>query len=867
MQTHEQSRQNLTLPNKLTMQGLSLNRPSPLVETVNQLIDSFDKTDPTCSTRFKEWCSAQNGERELPESWRNQLSTKSNELGYFCTETALALVFNAIVASKIDDKTLTTYKELDDWRQKTADRYYTALSEGIYAWPFDALADENKVPVLTTSFNIEEIAVGSSHDVLGKIYHEVFDQEIRKHLGEFYTSRNIINYLLDLSEYKKELWKKRLMDPACGSGSFLISAVERLLETKPDQLSSAEAVYRICDSPLIVGFDINPFACEIARLRLFIKIYPYLGRKSENKIHKLPIFNIDSLARDRTDISDSANQTLAQFTDGGDIREKYIEEFNLQEITSVDTYQGGTTVLNQLLAEYEGDDTRPKATTTFGQKDREAGRILRDNVKYDAVVGNPPYVRIQMIPEDRRGEYKKGFNSATGKFDLSVLFMEYAVESLRDGGEMAFITSNKFLTTQYGEGIRAYLRENTRIKMVIDFTDTDVFDATVLPCILSANKESSDIESLGYCILKQTNSSGGRKKYDELLPAIDQHIGDGSFEGRYSVDTNGESEIVKARCFEAVLPESEDETWTFMSSKERSLVNKIDQKKSTDLGSIAEKISVGVKTTANNVFVDPITDSKIEEYNLEEELIRPAISGKNVSRWSVDWSPEDLKKPSYILYPHEVVNGSIKAVNLDNYPNAKKYLEEHYEQLAGRSYLEDAGRDWYECWVPQHPDYFDVKNKIITPEMATRNSFALDTTGLFCIGSCYSILLKEDSPLLYRYLTGLLNSDLVEFYLKAHSSTQLYADRFRYNKSYIENLPVLYVNPSTIDNDTCTTKDPDSVEETMVYISSLVKQLDKKSSETKSVEKRINKMVYKLFDITEEEKEIIQQHLEFTSSD
>jgi len=496
------------------------------------------------------------------------------------------------------------------------------------------------------------------------------------------------------------------------------------------------------------------------------------------------------------------------------------------------------------------------------------GRILRDNVQYDAVVGNPPYVRIQKIPEERRPEYKEGFDSATGRFDLSVLFMEYGMESLRDGGHIAFITSNKFLTTQYGEGIRAYLRENAAIETLIDFTDTGIFDVTVLPCILVAGKGSSDAGSLDYSILKQADDPGDSKKCDDLLSLINQHLTDELFEGRYTIGLNGDTKTVKLRCFESTLPKSKDATWTFIPSREKALVDKINRKKTADLDSIAKRISVGIKTTANNVFVDPITDSTIEEYDLEKDLIHPAISGKNVSRWSIDWSPEDPKKPSYILYPHEVIDGSVEPVELDDYPNAKEYLEEHYEQLAGRSYLEDAGRNWYECWVPQRPDYFDVDNKIITPEMAPGNSFALDTTGFFCIGSCYSILLEQESPLLYRHLTGLLNSDLVEFFLKAESSTQLYADRFRYNKSYIENLPVLYADPSKIDEGSVdSVNNPVSVEDTMVYISSLVNGLGEENVEAEFVEEEINELTYRMFDITEEEKKTIQQYLDFTSSD
>lgn len=850
------------------MEELTLEQSSALVDAVNELVEAFDHRDSACSERYEEWLSTQNGERALPDSWVSQLDTDDAELGYFCVETTLSLVFKAVVASQTSKEAPDTFEKLEKWHQQLSEQGYSQLSEGVYTWPF-YLPHESTVSLPSGLFSIDSVTVEERHDALGELYHDIFDKTLRKELGEFYTSERIINYLLDKSDYEEDQWDKRLMDPACGSGSFLIAAVQRLLETKPERFSDAEAVYRICNSPLVVGFDINPFACEISRLRLFLTLHPLISNSAEYRITKLPVFNIDSLARDRTNRGDSSNQTLAQFTDGGDIREEYVDEVELQKVASPDYDRDETTTVNQLLSEYESSSTRPEAATVSGHLDRVTGRILRDNVQYDTVVGNPPYVRIQKVPKDRRPEYKDGFESATGRFDLSVLFLEYGIETLRESGSIGFITSNKFLTTQYGEGIRSYLREEAAIDTVIDFTDTNVFDVTVLPCILVAQK-GVEKDSLGYSILKQADNAGDSAKCDDLLSLIDAHLTDELFEGRYTIGPNGDTETVKLRCFESKLPESNDATWTFIPEREKALVEKIDQKKTTDLGSIAEKISVGIKTTANDVFVDPITDSTIEEYELEEDLLHPAISGKNVSRWTIDWSAEDPKKPSYILYPHEVVDGSVEPVDLDEYPNTKSYLENHYEQLAGRSYLQDAGREWFECWVPQHPNYFDVDNKIITPELAAENSFSLDTTGFYCVGSCYSILLEADDSTLYRYLTGLLNSDLVEFYLKADSSTQLYSDRFRYNKSYIENLPILYTDTSGKRAQTGSEKQVDeivSLEETMQYISSLVERIQNGEISLEQAEDEINKLVYRAFGISAEEQEIIEQYLKYTSSE
>ena len=851
------------------MDTLALTKNSALTASANYLSKHIELEDSNCKSKYDEWLATQNGDVDLPQQWEDSLHTTDDDLAYFSVETSLSLIFKTVVATQTTENDISTFKELYQWQEEVSSVYYAGLSEGVYDWVF-----QTEEPLEASSLDsiidyASSLEIENQHDPLGDIYHTIFPNDLRKELGEFYTSERIIDYLLDKTGYNEDIWSKKIVDPANGSGSFLIAAVERLLESKPEHLKDAEAVYKIFNTPLITGFDINPFACEIARLRLFITVYPFLEEDGEYMIQKIPIFNIDSLSRNRTHLSEESNQTLAQFTDGGEIRNKSVDDIRIQEIAISNTADHNP-LLDELLSKYDSAQIRPTPHTSHGHQDRLIGRILRDNVQYDVVVGNPPYVRIQKIPKEKREEYKSGFQSASGRFDLSVLFLEYAIDSLKKEGSLGFITSNKVLTTQYGKGIRNYIYEESGIDILIDFTDTDVFDVTVLPCILVATKGKND-PRFGYGLVKQATSSKDSIDCGDLMDLIDSHSQAGdSVEGIYNIQMNGHSETVKLRCFETSLPDGKETTWTFIPEKEQNIIDKIESEKTSSLGEISEKISVGIKTTANNVFVDPITDSTINEKSLESELVHPAISGKNVSRWTIDWSPEDSKKPSYIIYPHKVEDGSVVPVDLSEYPNIQQYLQRHYDQLAGRSYLQDAGRNWYECWVPQHPNYFEVNHKIITPEMAPGNSFALDTSGFYCIGSCYSILLKNDNPKLYHLLTGILNSQLAEFYLKANSSTQLYADRFRYNKSYIENLPVIYTDPENIPSTSIgsvTPQDIQSPKEIMGYISQLVFDIRENNVDVQQAEKEIDILTYKLFNITSEEQQAIGNYLQFTSSE
>jgi len=115
--------------------------------------------------------------------------------------------------------------------------------------------------------------------------------------------------------------------------------------------------------------------------------------------------------------------------------------------------------------------------------------ILKNYVRYDFVVGNPPYVRVQTLPKEVNEYLRKNYKTVMGKFDLSVLFMERGINWLSEHGEIGFITSNKFIRSHYGDKIRNFISNNHSIRELIDFGDTGVFkDATNYPSIIIVRK-------------------------------------------------------------------------------------------------------------------------------------------------------------------------------------------------------------------------------------------------------------------------------------------------------------------------------------------------------------------------------------------
>ena len=228
----------------------------------------------------------------------------------------------------------------------------------------------------------------------------------------------------------------------------------------------------------------------------------------------------------------------------------------------------------------------------------------------------------------------------------------------------------------------------------------------------------------------------------------------------------------------------------FYLQQKQSVIDAIEATRPISLGKVA-KITSGLKTTADGVFVHPMTESFIEDHKLEKNLIYPFIQASNINRWRIQWTGTQKKSDTYVLYPHLSKGDNVVAINLDDYPRASAYLKSHYEHLSKRHYLIEAGRKWYEIWVQQKPETFQQPFKIVTPDIKSRNTFALDTRGFISGSSCFAILPKYQTKADSYYLLGLLNSELLEFYHKVKASTFIYAGRYRYWASYLQDYPIV----------------------------------------------------------------------------
>ncbi len=394
----------------------------------------------------------------------------------------------------------------------------------------------------------------------------------------------------------------------------------------------------------------------------------------------------------------------------------------------------------------------------------------------DIVIANPPYVRTQNLGSKKSKQIAKDFK-LTGKVDLYYPFLIGMTNILKKGGVLGVITSNRYLTTKSGSDIRKFLLDNYDILEVIDLGDSQLFDAAVLPAILIGRKKTSKTQLQSICKfvkIYETNSFPERLT-DTVASVYD--ILSNNTTGIYRV---GEKMFDYAT---GILTHSQNKTdvWKMTNASENQFINIIQKNTYCYIRDIF-KVRVGVKSCADNIFLNPNLNSDISS---EKELFKPIISRENIQRWSCDTSI-----PMKVLYPHYDKNGNRCVYDIDKYPITKEFLLKHKEQLEGRSYLIAAGRKWYEMWVPQNPALWKYP-KLVFPDISIEAKFAYDESGAIVNGNCYWIVAKtETENNLLLLIQGVANSELMKTYHDLCFNNKLYSGRRRYLSQYVEKYPI-----------------------------------------------------------------------------
>ena len=389
--------------------------------------------------------------------------------------------------------------------------------------------------------------------------------------------------------------------------------------------------------------------------------------------------------------------------------------------------------------------------------------------KYDFIIANPPYVRTQILGTERAQEIAQKLQ-LHGRVDIYYAFLLYAKLLLKADGVAGYITSNKFLTIKSGASVRKFMLDNYQIYSIVDFGDTKLFSASVLPCIITfALGKTENMDDVSFTSIYEERISTIAPKCVSIFERIRDS-------GKVCLTDNRVFQINHGALAKVVS----NSPWTMSSNENKNWLKSVDKNTWMHFSDIG-KIRVGIKTTADNVFIGDDWTGDKEHIELLKPLITHRDAGQIVSKQSAGWK---------VLYTHTVIDGKRAVFNIDDYPYAKAYLNEHYDQLSGRTYLKKANRQWYEIWVPQNPASWKDR-KIIFRDISEHPEFWLDDTGAIVNGDCYWIDIADTTmeDLVYLAL-AVANSDFIEKYYDARFNTKLYSGKRRFMSQYVEQFPL-----------------------------------------------------------------------------
>jgi hypothetical protein len=365
-----------------------------------------------------------------------------------------------------------------------------------------------------------------------------------------------------------------------------------------------------------------------------------------------------------------------------------------------------------------------------------------------------------------------------GRVDVYHAFLLVITSVLKKDGVAGVIVSNRFMSTRSGDGVRRHLRESCAVLHVWDFGDTRLFDAAVLPAVILLRGEpDEDAAITRFTTIYETRGPASARVEDPIEAAEQEGIVEVKDGRHFSVTTGTLSTTGDAGMVWRIATQTRDRWLARVDSHTFARLR--------DIG----RVRVGVKTCADSVFIRDDWEQCCESG--PPELLRPVTTHHVARRFRAFESG----RRKLIVYPHESVAGIRRAVDLSAYPRTRAYLEQHRSALEGRTYVLEAGRNWYEIWVPQDPAAWD-RTKLVFRDIAESPVFWIDRTGSVVNGDCYWLACEteQDGDLLWL-AAAVANSRFIETFYDSRFNNKLYAGRRRFITQYVEEFPI--PDPST----------------------------------------------------------------------
>ena len=505
--------------------------------------------------------------------------------------------------------------------------------------------------------------------------------------------------LLDqLTQYREWLLQITILDPACGSGAFLNAALQflmaehRLIDEMEAKVAGSSLVFQDVENSILennlFGVDINEESVEIAQLALWLRT-----AKPHRKLNTL------------NENIKCGNSLISDPEIAGE------KAFNWQE-------------------------QFPKVFEKGG---------------FDVVIGNPPYVRVQQLDYDTIDFLKANYKTALKRIDMSLCFIEKSKQLIKTNGVASFITSNQFLTTEYGQAMRKFLLEDYFLTKCVDFGDLKIFeDAMTYVSIFSFTNIPQ--QSFDYCRVKEIKDAENGQ-YDNFQKIM--------------------------------LSELTEDNWNLQNYSMSKIFQRVFENYKTidDLGNAW----YGIVTGADSIFI--FERGEYEKTEIEKDLFLPLLRAQSCGRYYC----EEAEK--FVLYPYKYEDGDtvlLSQEEMENkYPNGWKYLLEHKEELENRKDSRSTfeGRDDWYCLTRFGQKKIFNREKIVTPGEVKEHKFCIDKSQAGYSGARVFGITIDKEDLSLEYVLCNLNSTLIKSYLQSTASLKA-GGYYSYSSNVLNKIPI-----------------------------------------------------------------------------
>jgi len=512
-----------------------------------------------------------------------------------------------------------------------------------------------------------------------------------------------------LEAYRNWLLGLTICDPACGSGAFLNQALEfliqehRYIDELQTKLLGGSFVFPNVENAILeknlYGVDINNESVDIAKLSLWLRT-ARKGRKLTSLSNNIKCGN--SLIDDPTVAGEKAFDWQKEF---------------------------------------------PKVFAKGG---------------FDVVIGNPPYLRVQGLRENFEVEsvfYEKNYQSATGRFDIYVLFIEKTYHLTNPNGLVSMILPHKFMVSDFGEGIRKFLVDNKAVDNLLHFEAEMVFkDASTYTCIIGLSKRPK--ESILFKKIKPENVFQYFNFDDVSYTSLDAE--------KWSLQTNQIALFFKKI---NALPLKVKDVFSHVSQ---------------GIVSVGDDIFLIEGKITGNLFKG-YSNKQNAEIEIEAALVKPLLKGENVKKYS------PLNHSYYVIYPHFEENKKTKPFEEDffeeNYPKTYQYLSQFKAELIEKKIRYKTNpKYWYSLHRSREMSVFE-QEKIVTPETSLGTNLTLDNNHYYHNTQVYSLIHRKKYSFDIKMLLAIMNSSIFWFFLKSTGAI-LRGGYFRFKTKYLEPFPL-----------------------------------------------------------------------------